>query len=69
MAAGRTDTGALSSFEGDEYIGARWCVNYIGMCFIHISARTGIDTYAATVAVVTSDHGPFSPRVFTQRLM
>ncbi len=25
--------------------------------------------YAATVAVVTSDHGPFSPRVLTQRAM
>ena len=23
--------------------------------------------YAATVALVTSDHGPFSPRVLTQR--
>lgn len=25
--------------------------------------------YAATVAVVASDHGPFSPRVLTQRAM
>jgi hypothetical protein len=25
--------------------------------------------YAATVAVVISDHGPFSPRVLTQRAM
>jgi hypothetical protein len=25
--------------------------------------------YAATVAVVTSDHGPFSPRVLIQRAM
>ena len=27
------------------------------------------ESYAATVAVVTSDHGPFSPRVLTQRAM
>lgn len=69
MAAGRADTGALSSVEGDEYIGARWCVNYIGMCFIQISERMGSDPHAATVAAVTSLHRPFSPRVETQRSM
>lgn len=32
-------------------------------------ARRARASYAATVAVVTSDHGPFSPRVLTQRAM
>ncbi len=33
----------------------------------HRSRRGVILRYAATVAAVTSDHGPFSSRVLTQR--
>lgn len=34
-----------------------------------VAARTARWNHAATVAAVTSDHGPFSPRVLTQRSM
>lgn len=69
MADGRTDTKGSSSNEGEEYIGTRRCVNYLMQCFIRSSAQMAKATYAATVAVATSDHGPFSPRVLTQRAM
>jgi len=37
--------------------------------FAYFSIRRKPSDHAATVALQTSDHGPFSPRVFTHRSM
>jgi hypothetical protein len=68
-AAGRTLTSLWSTPDDHKFIGKLQVVNYKTTVDVQKFVSVFTETYAATVAVVISDHGPFSPRVLTQRAM